>query len=442
MGRILTLIIAILCFAFECNATCTKTIDQESLLPDTWQSADCSDTEISTCITDAASGDTINVPAGSCTWATAVIIPANKTIKLIGAGSGTGGTIINRANPMIRSESPNSRISGFRFNLTGSGNPPLLEVRNIGWRVDHNYFDNQTGLSREGVIASGTNLTMQPEGVIDSNTFNECRIGAYGMGTFAKMNIAWAEDNTFGTEHAVYVEDNTITRTSGNAMDSNTGAKYVFRYNHVTGVGVMAHSLQGKDIRGTKSWEVYHNDFTFSTSGQGNVVGFMRGGTGMFYDNVVTGPYGSGYIITLDNVRSFETGCCGANPPPATSDAGMCNGTSLWDGNDVGVGNGWPCRDQIGRGKDTGTDLSVIGKSTSSEPAYFWNNKRSTGANVAVNVGNGTGSWIKEGRDFYSAATYDELSQKPTWYTPYTYPHPLRGENISFSGGSFSGGTR
>lgn len=38
----------------------------------TWTAADCSNTEISTCIAGATSGDTINVPAEPCAWTAAV----------------------------------------------------------------------------------------------------------------------------------------------------------------------------------------------------------------------------------------------------------------------------------------------------------------------------------------------------------------------------------
>jgi len=439
----------------------------------TWYAANCSNTEISACITVAQSGDTIKVPAGSCTWTGKVTIPENKTIKLIAAGS--SNTIISYNNPMILSLSANSRVSGFRFNLTGSGAPPMVEVRNTGWRVDNNYFDNQTGASKEGVIASGTNMTIQPEGVIDSNTFNECRVGSYGTGTLAKQNIVWAEENQFGTEHSVYVENNTIKRTSGNAIDANYAGKYVFRYNNVTGVSIMAHSLQAPSQRGTKSWEAYGNTFTFNSTGEGDFIGFMRGGTGVFYNNYVTGPSSYNYVISLDNVRSFQTGCCGTNPLYS----GMCDGTSDWDGNTAGQG-GWPCRDQIGRGRDAGIDSSVIGKATSSEPAYFWTNKRSTGANISPRIVNGCSNWIQANRDYYDynasfngssgigcgtlearpatcttgcaywatnqsclhltgmvganpstpiSGTLYKCTATNTWtayYTPFTYPHPLR----------------
>ena len=451
----------------------------------TINASSCSNTDIQAAITSASSGDTVTVPAGNCTWTGKVIIPEVKTIKLIGAG--LSNTIISYSNPMILSLSPNSRISGFRFNLTGGGSPPMVEMRNIGFRVDNNYFDNQTGLSREAVIASGTNLSMEPEGVVDNNVLVECRFGSYGEGNYNfrtdhSSNIVWAAANNFGSAGSgwVYFEDNTITRSSGNAMDANHGGKFVFRYNDVTGVSVMAHSIQGPDHRGTKAWEVYGNTFTFNAVDEGNFIGFMRGGTGRFFGNYTVGP-ATGYQITLDNVRSAgcNDGACGSNPPPATDDSGVCNGTSLWDGNDLA--NGWPCRDQIGRGPDTGTDSSIIGKATSSSPLYLWSNWRSNAViTPAYVVDSGDNRLhIQNNRDYYdyvssfngsSGTGCGTLASRPsscstgvgywatdqscsdltgmvgvdptipisgtlyqcvstdTWivsYTPYTYPHPL-----------------
>lgn len=43
---------------------------------------------VNTCITNASSGDTINILAGTATWATGVSVPSNKTLNIKGAGSG------------------------------------------------------------------------------------------------------------------------------------------------------------------------------------------------------------------------------------------------------------------------------------------------------------------------------------------------------------------
>ncbi|MGZ3748923.1 MAG: hypothetical protein ACXWRE_15715, partial [Pseudobdellovibrionaceae bacterium] len=67
--------------------------------------ASCSYADVSSAISAAAKGDTVNVPAGSCTWSSTLLI--NKGISLIGgnggvtkitAGLGAGNFII-QINP-------------------------------------------------------------------------------------------------------------------------------------------------------------------------------------------------------------------------------------------------------------------------------------------------------------------------------------------------------
>jgi hypothetical protein len=71
-------------------------------------------------------------------------------------------------------------------------------------------------------------------------------------------------------------------------------------------------------------------------------------------------------------------------------------------------GEGYPCCDQIGRGKNQGT-----------EPVYIWNNIDQNNAAVPVAVNENATSYIQINRDYY-------LSRKPG-YAAYTYPHPLVG---------------
>lgn len=451
-------------------------------------------TELSACITGATDGDTINMAAGEYTFTEAVTIPEDKTIALIGAGSDQ--TIISRAGPILLSLSAGSRISGIRFNLTGTGVPPQVTIRNTGWRIDHCYFDNQTGYSREGVIADGTNMDILPEGVIDNNTFNECRIGVYGMGTLAKQSTMWLAANTWGTEHAVYIEDNVITRTGNvNAVDANTGNRYVARYNTINGINVMAHPIQSGQQRATKSWEIYGNKFTLGN--EVNRIAFLRGGTGFVFYNRATfyneaqSNMGSVYF---DNDRSDGCEACGSANP----DSVICDGNSAWDGNTDGQ-FGWPCRDQIGRGPDSALFNTTTYAASTSEPAHVWFNWNATGSKtipVVVSMSGYNTTHIQADRDYFDyvasptfdgtsgtgcgalsqaqlAATYatctdnvaywstsqnncsdltgyvGDATQRTsgidtkilgtlykcasnTWteyYTPYTYPHPLRGES-------------
>ena len=49
--------------------------------------ASCNASDVQAAVTAAADGDTINVPAGSCTWTTGVTVPANIGISIIGTGT-------------------------------------------------------------------------------------------------------------------------------------------------------------------------------------------------------------------------------------------------------------------------------------------------------------------------------------------------------------------
>jgi len=312
---------------------------------------------VQSCINSADSGDTITFAAGEYAWAGAVTIPEAKTIILKGAGSNADtGTKITRAGAAIVNNSSNSSVSGFRFILTGSGGT-IVEMRNIGWKVYDNYFDNQSGVSSECVMSSGTNLTMMPEGVIYRNTFNECRYQSNGMGTFAKMNDFWAVANEFGTEHAVYVEDNIITRTSGYAVDGNTGGKYVLRYNTITGVIPANHSVQSTATRASRSQEIYGN----AISCNGYDTFDLRGGTGfLFYNRLTSTRESNG--IKFDNVRS-GAGLCGSGNCNVGDDptyAGLCNGSSLWDGNQAVTASAWGGTGTIGAGTVTTANLAGI----------------------------------------------------------------------------------
>ena len=100
-----------------------------------------------------------------------------------------------------------------------------------------------------------------------------------------------------------------------------------------------------------------------------------------------------------------------------TCNAAMAGGTSnTWSSsNAYTLTNGWPCRDQIG-----------VGQNNELEPVYGWGNTE-LGSAAQLN-GGGTYTYWTASRDFYTATTYNDLAQKPTGYTAYTYPHPLTGE--------------
>lgn len=355
-----------------------------------------------------SNGDTVTVPSGSATW-TSTVVFSNKNITLQGAGIGSTVITISVTNAVTMSTTT-TRVTGFTFNLSNSSYDQIVNARGQGFRVDNCAFNNTTGSSKEAISVSGSSGSSipHPTGVIDHCTFSNCRVVVEGD-TALLAHAIWDDASTIGSADqtgVVYVEDCTFTRDIfGNSMDSNYGGRYVFRYNSVTNSSVEAHSVQGEH-RASRSWEIYNNTFNATESTTRPM--FLRGGTGVCYNNTITGSYT--FTIGLDNVRSF-------------TDLGEpmqeCNGLSSWDGNTADE-EGWPCRDQIGRGADSGAFPS----SQASEPAYFWNNTKSGSPTEPTVVNNGStvktggsSADIVEDRDYFNSA-------RPG-YAAYAYPHPL-----------------
>lgn len=388
-ARLIINIVIMLCLVVSCQKGGTK------ITPATRMAANCSQSAVQKAIDSAASGDTVSVPSGNCTWSSTVIIPAEENIILKGAGIDstviTGGTV---------NMSGSSRITGFTF-ING-----LIQVDGDGWRVDNCKFYNASKWN-DGVFVRGQRENQHPTGLVDHCFFYNSRVLVAGwMGLTA--HALWFQPLNLGMGNAVvYVEDCTFIGTvHSNAIDANYGGRYVFRYNTVTDTYVEAHSVQGYN-RAARSWEIYNNTFNQVSRGMW-VPMFLRGGTGVVFNNTLTGAWtDSG--IALDNVRDCES----------RDTSGKCDGSSPWDGNQAG-GTGYPCRDQIGRGTDANlwTAFNRYPPQTL-DPAYAWNNKHN-GADVPFFQHNNCANHIQPGRDYYNNTV------KPG-YVPYTYPHPLAG---------------
>ena len=428
--------------------------------------------DVAACIKNTIDGDTVNIPGGNYTWSSGITVTQNITIQ----GAGYTNTKITRNGTAFTLSDTSARITGIGFILT-SGEKQISITGGSGWRIDHCQFINNSGTSIISIDVSSVNLSSIPYGLIDNNDFVEGRIVTALASNATEARAIWATDHPFGSadptgSHTIYIEDNTFYKTAdngGNVIDASayTGA-YVARYNTVTGrTQFQAHSFQDADNRGAKAWEIYGNSFTASPSTW--TAMFIRGGTGLIFNNAISNY---SYAVVFDNVRSFSS----------IAMAGQCNGTSSWDMN--GLANGYPCRDQIGRGKDVTlwTDANPYPDQVS-QPAYLWSNIKS-GSNVPVYVHNNTGNWIQADRDYYEQkALFDGTSgvgcgkpatrpatckpgasywateqsctdmtgmvganpstpikgtlykcnasgQWETYYTPYTYPHPLRGVDV------------
>lgn len=411
----------------------------------TINAASCAQTDVQAAITKAKTDDTVIVPAcAAITWTVpksyipAVSIPHNKKITLQGAGIGHT-TISATANiALLHLNKSGSRITGFTF-ING-----FVKTNGINWRIDHNRFEYDCSaekIVRVGVIATGADSTDFVKGLIDNNQFHNMR-SVTGGDPALIANTFWARPLGLGTDDAVYIENNTYTWdtcTVRQAVDSNYGGSYVFRYNTLIDPGragaIMAHAIQAvTGNRAARKWEIYNNRIT--TVGYSSIPGFLRAGTGVVFNNEVVGGrgYGNGQWGDPSFIMDEQRSCLDFSKTVEKN----CSGASPWDGN-TGV-SGYPCRDQIGRSTDNPQWVSTPGRegayTQALDPAYAWNNFIYPTEADRLNKTNGTAvklvvkgdicaaakAHLVEGRDFVNNGT----TPKPG-YTPYTYPHPLSG---------------
>lgn len=410
-----------------------------------------SQADVQAAVNSAGDGDTVTIPAGSATWSSTVNI-SNKGVSVVGAGK--GNTIITCSNAVAFS------IQGtlgkfFRIaEMTLRGYSPSYMIRVTGtsqaWRIDHIHFDNifsgrSTGTENGAILVDGYTYGLIDNNLMDGPSpvthFVMPYQGAWTTGDFGRDS--WNRPLSLGTANAVYIENNTVsydtfaqTNTNG-VWDSRSGGRYVVRYNTFKNVYAGHHGAETYSERGTFSFEIYNNTWTYTAHIWKSLN--MRGGTGVIFNNTWyfvddpggTGPWAIGEYRAGNTQASGipwnNTSCDGAieymcarfvQPSQLNasgpSDAKCTYGCIQIDGQREA--NGWPCRDQIGV-----TYNGLDDKIQASSPLYEWNNNyyiAGAGPRNANNYVHSGSSHIVKGRDFF------DDTQRPG-YTPYTHPHPL-----------------
>jgi hypothetical protein len=417
--------------------------------------ASCEHDAVQAAVDQAAEGDIVMVPAGNCTWNASVDV--SKSLLIVGAGQDQTVITAGDADPFsIQGAGGAVRVSGFGF----TGNAPFAylvfdgEYSNV--RVDHCRFDGILG-------TRGVMLNYQRQGAFPA-LFDHLSISVADWKIFLAvygMNDSWNQPDDFGTARYVYLEDVDFQGVgiATDLVDGECGARFVVRHSVLLNGMVMFHDTGSTPgCRSTRLVEVYDNDFSCDLENCGWTAMSFRGGSGVFYDNVIArnpGGYDDGAATQL--WRSYDVGgapfdslcddvpdriCSDMSSHCDAGDRGPCGGD--WD---CSVGSctvsacttndqcgssgatclekldghqdssGWPCRDQTGRGID-----DPVTHEQASLPAYWWNNLDPNGSamNVLINDhGLPTFPFIIEGRDFIYGA-------RPG-YAPYPYPHPLTG---------------
>src|SRR6185312_9142095 len=315
------------------------------LWAETYTASSCSASDVQSAINSATDGDTVLVPNTDCpsgspvTWSSAVTVTKGIYLKAQGSyiSFGSGSRL------SVTSDSAHGAlIQGFNFSSSGSSCDVSLTISSstAPMRFTGNTWTDKSSSSVTLMCINGLGTLL-----VDHNTLTTYGgaaevIHILGLGA---GNANWTDSLTPGSPKMVYLESNTFNNDSGvsgtgsNAEEAYYGAEFVFRYNTLNNE---ANDVHGGD--GGRWYEIYENTYTFVTTGGQACYPYgtqLRGGSGLFYSNHVSGARGCG--------DPYPTTTFGPDCPSSDT----CSGT-------------WPVPKQVGRG---------INKTTYS-PAYAWGN--------------------------------------------------------------------
>ena len=267
-------------------------------------SASCSESDVSAAQAIASSGDTIEIPAGTCTWSSALQITKSVVFK----GQSDNGTIIND------------------YGFSTSGSPPVND-----WRVTEVTFSNVDALSGGSSVGISFQLHGDDNFIIDNNSFLGYGAGAIvtngskgliannlfvsGNNTDALIyvngqnrgNEEWADPSYFGQSgNFVFIEDNEFrcdasSTSCQHALMGQWGGSLVARCNLVDdstssqsaswtnpfdmhNYGLAGASTNGAQ-RAAKEAEIYGNKFVPKSSYPFDSV-WIRGGSARIFNNL------------------------------------------------------------------------------------------------------------------------------------------------------------
>lgn len=370
-----------------------------------------------------------------------------------------------------------SSIVTYRAHLWFQNNTPTI-VRRV--KIHDNYFNN-VSMS----MGDGANMF----GVIYNNTFSDAR-GPKCTGL--DYSTLESDPMTLGDSKGWYVEDNTYTVTSGAstpmiASGTNDGGGLVVRYNTVTGKGVSggvyaieSHGNQNSDIYAPQKTEIYGNSITatqysllYQGRGGKNIVMFNYHAADDASDIELNEEY-SDYMTDATHpnnqcpdshttVQTCTDNCfCGK-----VHDTYIVNNRRVSTGALITahVGMDFECR-EVGRAKNCTTaygsnaaDYPVVNNPAEIvENREFWQQSLSFDGTTGAGCGSlasrpatctpGVGYWATDQscsdltgmvganpRTPISGTLY-KCTSPNTWtayYTPFTYPHPLRNSTMEIT---------
>jgi len=409
----------------------------------TWTSTP-DESSVSSCISGASAGDTINVTAGSgsVTWTSSIAIKT--PLKIIGPGA-SSLTIIDNAgttSPLISwtgsyGTSGCATISTICFRLSGftfaPGASSLKQPLNIlgtcssascpHIRIDNNVFTSAWATTAKTGNSYGLTAIGDVFGVIDHNTINgvagnylqfaeESNASYLGVGNYG--DNAWAQPEAYGSDNFLYFESNTFNDSgccenegTAGGQENQGGGRVIARFNTFNTddinfeMGWHGTESNGRP-RSTRAFEFYDNIVNCPPSTECQSVVSIRGGTGLNWGNTVNFSSGSG-MNAFFNLTTYRTqasiggwGACDGSSPYDTND-----GTTYWSGTISSVSGstitvsgsspGWSTNEWSPHGAPY--SVHDVTQSTGSEITGNGSNT------LTIGPGGGPGSWAPKSGD-------------------------------------------
>jgi hypothetical protein len=421
--------------------------------------------DVAEAISSAKAGDTVVVPAGTGTWNNQLTI--TKSIILQGAGIDrttikwgsvqTADNYLIQYNPVDQPSDAPFRISGFTIDGDNKGGCIRVVGTSTRVRIHHNKIMNAPQINN--ISFRGIYLKGRVWGVIDNNQIINCfkSIDSYGQQKSSWDNYTYL----YGTADNIYYEDNLIS-TYSSVHSGGQGGRYAARYNtyyvyHKDGLGQQSlfdmHGNQGNDSNyATMGAEKYGN----KVINYHNLRSDQRGGKSLhFYNDVTLMSSGGKWTVFYgNNVREEFADCNDRTAHNNCGTGGTFSGSK--DGQPMRVSDSYYWVNHV-NGKNTSTGIITNAKWENGLAGNvdFWNYSSS----FSGSSGMGCGSLVNRPANCTAGVAYWATNQScsdltgmvganpstpisgtlykctstnkwTAYYTPYTYPHPLRAGGI------------